>query len=136
MIKKDQYYLKCEYYPGRLKEENVIKFEPYKKKPGNQGWCLVNKEDVLMVNSDKNEGLVKIVVVSIDGDKALVGINDAGDSKESRYEVPAKDISKNRSSADYFRNNLSAPYLSKHPLKGKYALALKHLCSPRRRLAF
>jgi len=133
---KDQCYLKCEYYPGRLKEENVIKFEPYKKKPGNQGWCLVNKEDVLVVDSDKNKGLVKIVVVSIEGDKALVGINDTSDHKESRYEVSTKDISKNRSSADQFRNNLSAPYLSKHPLKGKYTSAFKHLRSPRRRLAF
>lgn len=78
------YRLKCEYYEGMFSNEYAIKIN------SAQNSFFVNKKDV--THLDKTQGLVKIVLLSLKGDKALVGINDVGDCRESRFYVPKKDL--------------------------------------------
>ena len=119
---KDQYYLKCDYSQGIFEGEYSINFKPYEKGLG-QKWRAVKKEDVLVVDSEKNMGLAKIVLLSVRGDKALIEINDA------RFYVKKRDVLKNCSPADYFRNNPVAPEIFKSPLARLHAekLLSKHI---------
>ena len=118
---KDQYYLKCRpYYKRLFKREYSIKFSPYNKGHDDNDLCNAKREDVFIADPKKNNGLVRITLISVKGDKARIGINDS-DEKESRFYVNKKDILKNRSAADNFRNSPPGKYV-KYMLKNPLAI--------------
>ena len=78
-------YLKCKYYQGVFSHEYFILFNC-----SHQNWCFVNKEDVKPINGVN--GLVKVVLRSIEEDSAVIGINDTGDMRQTSFMVPKEEV--------------------------------------------
>jgi len=79
-------YLKCNYGEGMFSDERFITFGiPY---DGLFGGMFVNREDVVPYKEDGWNGLVKVVILEMDENKALVSVNDVGDKRLSMLLVP------------------------------------------------
>ena len=89
MEKQKTAYLKCTYELSTLDSQYFVNISCRR-----QGWCFVNKEDVIPL--DKKRGYVKCLVVDKEQEmteiETTVIINDAADKRLSSFRVKTQDI--------------------------------------------
>lgn len=83
-------YLMCSYGRGMFEHERAVEFAAINEEGISKASCLVDKSDV--IPSDETSGLVRVMLLKIKKEKALIRINDLGDHRQSTYLVPIDDI--------------------------------------------